>query len=258
MKVMRLILANVALILMSQTSMAQDAAPAFGKNFYKPNGQPRTMAILLYDGMTAQDFIGFYSFMNFMSGPDLKIKFVARKKGIVHDERGRLAVAADYSMNEISKADIFVVPGGNHFGVVKDKKMLAWVKRMYDRSEYTVSVCTGAIILAESGATKGMSAGTAWALRDYLKPLGVTYVSTPPPSIDGKYYSAAGAAAGSEIALMLMEKLTGSRTLSEVAELAAEWNPKMLYDSGDPQKASPRVLQNFGEWMKTDPLFSNH
>lgn len=254
-KLLTLFALGAMVALTGQTSFAQTAKPSWGKTFMKEDGSPRTMTVLLYDGMTALDFIGFYTVFNAMSGPDLKIKFVAKKKGLVHDERNRLKLTADYSIDEVSKTDILVIPGGNHLGVVKDKKTLAWVKKMYDSSEYTVSVCTGGIILGAAGATTGMKAGVAWGARGFLAPLNVTYVPTPPPSIDGKYYSAAGAAAGMEISLMLLEKITGSKHLSEVAEFAAEWNPKMLYGSGDPQKAPPRVIQNFMDWAKTDPLF---
>lgn len=244
------------------TGPAYGAAPtsasglkAFGQHFRKANGQPRRAVIFLFPGMTTQDFVGIYSVLNFASGDDLKIELVATKKGLVRDERGRLAVLAEKSIDEVDSADIFIVPGGLPFGVMKDAKTLRWVKKMYDSSEYTASICTGAIILAKAGAIDGKRAGTAWVARGALAPLGVEYVPTPPPAVEGKYYSAAGAAAGIEIGLKLVEEITRSREVAEVVEFAAEWNPHSVYGAGDPRTAHPRVLENFAEWIKTDPLF---
>ena len=251
---------TVFLLLLGQIAFSENMDPSadfrpYGKNLLKADGTPRTVAILLYDGMTAQDFIGIYTTLNFASGPDLKILFVGKKKGLVHDERGRLHILVDHSIDQIKRADIFIVPGGNHTGMIKDKKMLKWVKSMYDQSEYTASICTGGVILAAAGATTGKNAGVAWIAREALAPLGVHYVPTPPLSQDGKYFSAAGAAAGFEIGFTLLETLTGSRTLSEISEFAAEWNPHMLYNAGNPQTASPQIIGNFLAWTKSDPLF---
>ena len=226
----------------------------FGHNYLKPDGSPRTVAVFLYDGMTTQDFVGVYSMLNFSAGADLKIDFVGLKRGLVHDERGRLSVMANKSIDEISQADIFIVPGGNMFPLMNNKKILRWIKSMYDSSEYAVSICTGAILLAKAGAITGKHAGTAWAARDFLAPFGVTYVATPPPVVEGKYYSAAGAAGGIEIGLMLMERITGSPRLSRTMEFMSEWNPHMLYGSGDPKSAKSEVLNDFEVWKKTDPF----
>jgi hypothetical protein len=38
-------------------------------------------------------------------------------------------------------------------------------------------------------------------------------------------------------------------------EFAAEWNPRMLYDSGDPRYVSPGVIESFMRLISTDPMF---
>jgi hypothetical protein len=68
---------------------------------------------------------------------------------------------------------------------------------------------------------------------------------------------AAGAAGGIEACLLLMEHLTGSKELSRTMEFAAEWNPHMLYNSGDPWRASPGVIESFVHLVRTDPMFSS-
>ena len=227
-----------------------------GQNFLKSDGTPRTAVIFLYEGLTAQDWMGIYATLNFVSSTDLKISFVGKKIGIVRDERGRLPMQVEKTIDEITSTDIFIVPGGGVFDEMKDEKVLKWVKQMYDSSEYTISVCTGALLLAASGATKGKIAGTAWPSRHLLNDLGGKYVATPPFAVDGKFYSAAGATAGIEIGLTLLEKITGNRALSEVAELGAEWNPRMLYGSGNPETAPQSAIDNLMLWSKSDPIFS--
>jgi putative intracellular protease/amidase len=230
----------------------------FGRHFLRGDGTARTVAILLFDGVTAQDFIGGYSLLNIAGGDDLRIDFVAKVRGPIKDERGRLTVYANKSIGEVDTADLFIVPGGiGSLHVCQDPEVLAWVKRIYDSSEFTISVCTGAVILGAAGAIRGKRAGTAWLAREALAPLGVTYVPTPPTAVDGKLYSAAGAAGGIEACLLVMEQMTGSKELSQTMEFAAEWNPRMLYESGDPQRASPGVIESFGLLVRTDPMFAS-
>ena len=41
-----------------------------GENLKRADGSARSVVIFLFDGMTAQDFIGVYSVLNFASGED--------------------------------------------------------------------------------------------------------------------------------------------------------------------------------------------
>lgn len=224
-----------------------------GQYFLKADGTPRTVAIFLYNGVTAQDFVGVYTILSFASGNDLNFKFVAKEKGQIKDDKGRLAFYADSSIDEVDKADILIVPGGFHFGVLNDKESLTWIKKIYDSAEYVVSVCTGSHILGAAGATTGKRAGIAWFVKEFLAPVGMTYVPTPPISVDGKYYSGAGVASGIEIGLKLIEVITGSRNLAAAIEFGAEWNPHMLYGSGDPQKTPRDVIKFLIDYLKSDP-----
>jgi putative intracellular protease/amidase len=65
------------------------------------------IAILLYDDMTALDVIGPYEVLSRL--PEANVKFVAEQKGIVRTDMKSLGLSADYSIDEIESADIFLV-----------------------------------------------------------------------------------------------------------------------------------------------------
>ena len=68
------------------------------------------IAVLLYDRFTALDCIGPYEVLAHLPGADLK--FVSRDGGIVRSDTGKLAIATDYSIDDVPKPDMILVPGG--------------------------------------------------------------------------------------------------------------------------------------------------
>src|SRR5438874_2258777 len=61
---------------------------------------------LLFDGITALDIIGPYETLQRL--PDANVKFVAHEKGPVRTDNGFLALVADYSLDEVTSADVLV------------------------------------------------------------------------------------------------------------------------------------------------------
>src|SRR2546430_15608972 len=91
-----------------------------------------------------------------------------------------------------------------------DEAMLDWVRGAHERSEWTTSVCTGALILGAAGILRGLRATTHWLSLDMLRDLGAE------PTLErvveeGKGITAAGAAAGVDMGLRLAPRIPGRR-----------------------------------------------
>src|ERR1700739_4835534 len=130
------------------------------------------IAILLYPGFTALDFIGPYESLRWL--PDAEVRFVWREPGPITADSGVLVVAAKHSLDETPSPDIILVPGG--FSTMKharDELVLDWVRRAHETATWTTSVCSGSIILAAAGLLDGKRATSHWARWRALKARGV-------------------------------------------------------------------------------------
>ena len=125
------------------------------------------IAIFLFDDYTALDVIGPYEVLSKL--PNAQIYFVGLEKEVYKDSHG-LKIIADYSINEISQADILLIPGG--FGIdkiLKDKALIEWIQKIDSTSLWTISVCAGSLLLAEAGLLTGKNCTTHWGRKKQLR-----------------------------------------------------------------------------------------
>ena len=111
--------------------------------------EPLKIAILLFDNFTALDVVGPYEVLSKI--PNSKIYMVAIKSGLYKDIKG-LQISADYSLNDIENPDILIIPGG--FGIdliLENHEIIEWIQNAHKTSKWTVSVCSGAILLGAPG-----------------------------------------------------------------------------------------------------------
>ena len=87
------------------------------------------IAILIFDKLTALDAIGPYEVLR--SVPGWEVKFVAPAKGEVRTDSGALGLSADYSLDEVTEADIVLVPGGEgNRPLMTDEAVLSWLRQV--------------------------------------------------------------------------------------------------------------------------------
>jgi putative intracellular protease/amidase len=198
------------------------------------------IVIYLYEGMTALDAIGVYEVLRFL--PNSNVKFVAKKKGLVKMDSKVLSINAEFSLDEISRADILVIPGGatTHYQM-QDQKIVNWVKKIHDTTKWTTSVCTGSGILLAAGILKEKPVVTHWASMDYIKLLGGISSNQRVCQV-GKIITSAGVSAGIDMALTLISKEAGE-DLAKAIQLAIEYDPKPPFDSGSITKASSETVK---------------
>jgi len=185
------------------------------------------IAILIFDDLTALDAIGPYEVLAAI--PDANVTFVGETRGIKRTHHGSLGLYADRAIDEITRTDILVVPGGFGEEQVRAKPtMLEWVRAIHATTHWTTSVCTGALILGAAGILNGLEATTHWAARDQLRQFGATPV-TQRIVEQGKVITAAGVSAGIDMALHLTRRLAGD-DLAHAIQIAIEYDPQPPFD----------------------------
>ncbi len=197
------------------------------------------IVFLFYDGMTALDVVGPHEILCRL--PGAKMLRVAKCVGPIHTDSG-LELTAKYALSEITRADVLVVPGaGSATTLSKHQEILAWVRSIHKTTTWTVSVCTGSLILGAAGLLSGLRATTHWAAFDRLSIWGVEPTNARIVE-DGKIITAAGVSAGIDMALTLTEKIAG-RSFAESLQLGIEYDPMPPFDVGSPEKANPIILE---------------
>lgn len=198
------------------------------------------IVILLFDRFTALDAVGPYEV--FRSIPEARVRFVARQRGEIRNDVGSLGLVADHALEEITAADILVVPGGpGQTALMDDTVVLGWIRRLDETTRWTTSICTGSLILTAAGLLKGVPATSHWLALDMLKSLGAEPV-TERVVIAGKIITAAGVSAGIDMALTLTAKEFGPET-AQAIQLALEYDPHPPFDAGSPRKAPAEIVE---------------
>ena len=190
---------------------------------------------LIFDGITALDAIGPYEVLSRM--PGARFQFVAPGATTIRSDNGLVCWTAQASIDQVSRADLLLVPGGiGARRIANDQAVLSWLRAIDATTKLTATVCTGSLLVAASGLLQGRKATTHWAFHDTLRELGAIPVSERCVR-DGKYASAAGVSAGIDLALTLVLELAG-REIAEAIQLSIEYDPKPPLDAGSPDKVA--------------------
>jgi transcriptional regulator GlxA family with amidase domain len=194
------------------------------------------IAIVVYPGFTALDFIGPYEVLR--NVPDAEVRFVWHEPGPIAADSGVLLVGATHTFDETPAPDVLLIPGGmTTFEHARDEKLLDWVRRVHATTTWTASVCSGSLILAAAGLLSGRRATSHWMVLPMLRTFGVTPVGDERIVSDGKLLTAAGVSAGIDLGLWLAGQLAGAAR-AEAVQLVIEYDPQPPFDSGHLTKAS--------------------
>lgn len=195
------------------------------------------IAIMLYPGFTALDFIGPYESLHYL--PDADVRFVWHEPGPVTADSGVLVVGATHSFDETPAPDLVLVPGGfSTLQHARDEKILDWVRRVHQSTQWTTSVCSGSVILAAAGLLEGKRATSHWAALPVLRTFGVNPVGDERIVDAGdRIVTAAGVSAGIDLGLWLAGRI-GGEAKAKAIQLSMEYDPQPPFDSGHMSKAS--------------------
>lgn len=198
----------------------------------------RTVGILIFDDVEVLDFAGpfeVFSVAGRRDGLELFRAVTVAEADRPVLTRGGLSVNPAHTLNDCPPLDLLVVPGG--FGTRREmhnEVVVEWVAARAAEAELTLSVCTGALILARGGLLEGRDATTHHQAIDLLRETAPGARVHPDRRIldNGALVVAAGISAGIDASLHLVARLHGQ-------EVALETARYMEYDWREPSLAPP-------------------
>lgn len=206
------------------------------------------IAALVFDKITILDIVGPIEVMSWVPGSE--ILWVGAEKGPARAALTGLGISVDHSLEEVSDADILMVPGGPGVRpLLTQEPVLDWVRRIHATTAWTTSICTGSLLLGAAGLLKGLEATTHWNAVPVLEGFGATY-SEKRVIPQGKIVTSAGVSSGIDMALWLVGQIAGDEA-AKAAQLCIEYDPQPPYDAGSPTKAGAAVIERARETVKT-------
>ena len=197
------------------------------------------IVIPLFDRFTALDAVGPYEVLSRL--PDTEVTFVAAERGPVRNDSRSLALVADRSLAEVTEADVLVVPGGpGTRAMLDDPALIEWVRRLHTTTQWTTSVCTGALVLGAAGVLQGLRATTHWLQLERLAEFGAVPTGER-VVIEGKVMTAAGVSSGIDMALSLAARVAGD-DVAQAIQLGIEYDPQPPFNSGSTATAPPEIV----------------
>jgi transcriptional regulator GlxA family with amidase domain len=212
------------------------------------------IGILGYDGVAAINVVGpLEAFSNALTTEgypcyDVILVGCYRDRFVTDTE---VTFHSQYSAVQKPEFDTVIIPGGRgmHCDSVVSR-VAAWVTRTEPRTRRIASVCTGVYGLATTGLLNGHRVTTHWQnAADVASRFPKVQVEESAIVVkDGKFYSAAGATAGIDLALFLIEEDFGREIAVAVARKLLVYVHR---DGGqeqysEPPQPEPRVDSSAG------------
>jgi transcriptional regulator GlxA family with amidase domain len=210
------------------------------------NGNQKTIAVVLYPGLAALDFIGPLQVLKTLEqfAPQFRVVVVGERAEPM-DTDVLLPMVPDKTFDQVPHPEIIVVPGGRGptLRAMSDPVMRAYVSTAAESAEIVASVCTGSLILAAIGLLDGREATTNWFFDGLLESYGAKYRRERWVE-DGKVITSAGVSAGIDMALYLVSRLTDEATARRV-QLALDYDPQPPFGGidWDHVPLAPRLLR---------------
>lgn len=183
----------------------------------------RNVAILLFDDVEVLDFAGpfeVFAVTDELRGHDtFNVFTIADRPGTVRARNG-LKIVPDYTLDRCPAPHVLIVPGG--FGtraLLQKAALLEWLRNRARAAELVMSVCTGALVLAQAGLLDGLRATTHHECFGLLRELAprTEIVETERFIDNGTLLTAAGISAGIDCSLHVIERLLGAEAADATA-----------------------------------------
>jgi cyclohexyl-isocyanide hydratase len=196
-----------------------------------------SVGMLLFDGVTQLDLTGPYEVLARM--PGTQVTLIAPTQAPVRSEWG-LTITPDATFATAPSLDVVCVPGGwGVDAVLTNDELLDFLRARSERARFTISICSGALLLGAAGLLRGYRATTHWMSLDLLPLLGATSVHGRVVR-DRDRITSAGVTAGIDMSLTLAAELFGTAVAQSI-QLAIEYDPSPPWNSGSPLTAPESV-----------------
>jgi transcriptional regulator GlxA family with amidase domain len=194
-----------------------------------------TYGLLIFDGAEELDFAGpwevFTASAMLRDGAGTAV-LIAESMDPVRCSKG-MRVLPDHTTADHPELDVVLVPGGKGTRrEVSNAALMGWLGGV--RAQWITSVCTGSLLLHESGHAWNRRVATHHSFEDALEARGeVTVVRDARYVVDGNVVTSQGVSAGIDMALWLVGRLHG-RDHSRAVRRYIQYDPAPPYLADEP------------------------
>src|SRR5215831_12906457 len=197
------------------TAISANAADAHDSSLKPSRSIP--VAFVISEGAVVIDFCGPWEvFRDVMAGNDhpFHLYTVSDKTAPIH-AGGGMKIVPDYTFANAPAPKVIVIPAQSE----PSKAMLDWIRQSSKNADVTMSVCTGAFVLAKTGLLDGKSATTFHgALGSFATNFPNIHLKRGARFVEnGNLATAGGLSSGIDLALRVVERYYGR----DVAEKTA-------------------------------------
>lgn len=188
-------------------------------------GSPPTVAILLFNGAEIVDFAGPWEAFGTASFLVHTVAENLEPQTMVFGQK----VVPDFTFENSPKSDVLIVPGGGVGAPMNNPSLIRWIKTKASDVSHVMSVCTGALILAQAGSLDGLEATVTYGMEAPLQQVSSRVrVLSPRRFVDaGKIITTAGLTSGIDGALHLISKIAGIGAAQSAAlSMEYRWTPE--------------------------------
>lgn len=198
-----------------------------------------TVLILAFPGVTQLDLTGPYEVFSRL--PGARVELVWKDTAPLRSDTG-FVITPTCAYAEAPQADVICVPGGpGQQGLMEDAATLDFLRAQAAGAAWTMSVCTGSLVLGAAGLIRGRRAACHWLSLPLVAELGGTPTAER-VVFDGTLCTTAGVSAGIDGALALVARLA-DRATAEFIQLAIEYDPQPMFDAGSPATAPAALVE---------------
>ena len=213
----------------------------------------RLVAVVAFDGVVLGDLATplevFGLVRNVEGRPCYEVRTCSHRPQVKSEH---VVLRVPWRLSSLKRADTVIVPGIDNIDRPLPGELLRALRAAVSRGARVASICTGAFILARTGALDGLKATTHWLVAQEL--------ARRHPAIDvdpdvlyvdnGSLLTSAGAAAGLDLCLHLVRRDLGA----EIAARAARTAVMPLERSGGQAQfivyEQPAVVESMGPLLR--------
>jgi transcriptional regulator GlxA family with amidase domain len=217
--------------------------------------RPHRVAVVAFDGVVLGDLATpeiFGLVRNAQGRPCYQVRICSHQPRV---ESEHVTLKVPWRLSALQRADTVIVPGIDNIDRPVPQELLRALRSALKRRARVASICTGAFILAQTGALDGLKATTHWlAAQELARRYPAIDVNPDVLYVDnGSVLTSAGAAAGLDLCLHLVRRDLGA----EIAARAARTAVMPLERSGGQAQfivyEQPAVVDSMGPlllWME--------
>lgn len=185
--------------------------------------RPHVVAIIAFDGVVLGDVAAPCEiFGRACDGDGTRLYDVRVCGSRPNAESAHVRLGIRWPLTTIRRADTVMVPGIDDLQRSIPDAVLKELRRAIERGARVASICTGAFVLARTGALDGLAVTTHWAAAaEFARRFPAVTVNPDVLYVDnGALLTSAGAAAGLDLCLHLVRRDFGSEVAAQAARSA--------------------------------------